>query len=148
MTSYLVVAHQTGISPELVQEVRSLVKADSSCELTILVPATPVNYLRSESGLTAMEIATKRAEESRVMLEAIGAKVTRKSVGDPDPLKAIENELNQRNDPYTGLIICTLPEGISRWLKRDLPNQAKRKFSLPVTHVVAGDRGLPLHDIE
>ena len=148
MAGYLVVAHQTGISPELVQEVRPLVKADSSCELTILVPATPANYLQDESGLTAMEIAAKRAEESRIMLEAIGAKVTRKSVGDPDPLKAIEDELNQRNDPYTGLIICTLPEGISRWLKRDLPNQAKRKFSLPVTHVVARDRGLPLHDIE
>jgi nucleotide-binding universal stress UspA family protein len=38
---------------------------------------------------------------------------------------------------YDGVIICTLPLGVSRWLRLDLPHRAERKFSLPVIHVVA-----------
>jgi PhnB protein len=54
----------------------------------------------------------------------------------PDPLQAITDEL--RTHPgYATLVICTLPPGISRWLKLDLVHRAERKFGLRVIHVVA-----------
>jgi 2Fe-2S iron-sulfur cluster binding domain len=34
-------------------------------------------------------------------------------------------------------VVCTLPPGISRWLKLDLVHRAERKFGLRVIHVVA-----------
>jgi hypothetical protein len=38
---------------------------------------------------------------------------------------------------YDTLVICTLPPGISRWLKLDLVHRAERKFGPRVIHVVA-----------
>ena len=43
MTHYLVVAHQTADSEELVEEVRGLAQ-EASAEFTLLVPATPADH--------------------------------------------------------------------------------------------------------
>jgi hypothetical protein len=53
-----------------------------------------------------------------------------------NPLQAIADELG-KHPGYDTLVICTLPPGLSRWLRLDLVHQAKRKFGLPVVHVVA-----------
>jgi hypothetical protein len=49
-------------------------------------------------------------------LREIGATASG-AVGDPDPLKAIENTLTQRR--FDEIILSTLPPGISRWLAWD-----------------------------
>jgi hypothetical protein len=51
-------------------------------------------------------------------------------------LQAITDEL-LAHPGYDTLVICTLPPGISRWLKLDLVHRAERKFGLRVIHVVA-----------
>jgi hypothetical protein len=41
------------------------------------------------------------------------------------------------DEDYDEIIISTLPEGISRWLRMDVPNRIKRKVKIPVTTVAA-----------
>lgn len=56
------------------------------------------------------------------------------TIGDPDPLQAIEDAIGSfRADR---MIIATHPEGSSNWLARDLLLRAERRFDLPLTHVV------------
>jgi hypothetical protein len=51
-------------------------------------------------------------------------------VGDADPMRAIKHALAQGR--YSGLIISTLPAGLSRWVHMDLPHRALREFGLLV----------------
>jgi hypothetical protein len=64
-----------------------------------------------------------------------GLKLDDTLVGDPDPLRAIEDECKSRS--YAKAIISTLPLGVSRWLKRDLPNRVRTKLELEVVHVAS-----------
>ena len=40
-------------------------------------------------------------------------------------------------EQFDEIILSTLPPGVSRWLKQDLPHRVERDFSLPVSHVIA-----------
>jgi hypothetical protein len=40
-------------------------------------------------------------------------------------------------------VVSTLPLGVSRWLKQDLPHRAERQFRLPVTHIEAEPAAKP-----
>lgn len=137
MARYLVVADQTATSPELSQRVRELAIGDLGIELVLLVPATPVAHLLTWIEGEARELARQRAESARLLLEELGAKVIRTSVGDASPLQAIDDELRENPLHYDAIIVCTLPLGLSRWLRLDLPHQVERRFALPVVHVVA-----------
>ena len=66
----------------------------------------------------------------------MGAKVARTEVGDASPVKAIENELEQHQEKYDGIIISTLPLQRSRWVALDQPRRIERRFKVPVRHVV------------
>ena len=39
--------------------------------------------------------------------------------------------------PQDEIILSTLPPGISRWLKKDLPHRVEQRFALPVTTVIS-----------
>jgi hypothetical protein len=135
MARYLVVTHQTALSPDLQRRVKALVVEDPAAEFAVLVPEAPGLPITWE-GETA-DMAGQRAEASKTLLEeTAGARVFRTAVGAPDPLRAITDELHTQPG-YDALIICTLPPGISRWLKLDLVHRAERKFGLRVIHVVA-----------
>jgi hypothetical protein len=56
-------------------------------------------------------------------------------VGDTDPAAAVERVLNDRS--FDGIIVSTLPAGISRWLKMDLSSRVARMTDAPVTTVEA-----------
>ncbi|MGH7383599.1 MAG: hypothetical protein ACREKG_00365 [Candidatus Rokuibacteriota bacterium] len=135
MSRYLVVTHQTALSPDLQRTVRALVAQDPAGEFAVLVPEAP-GVTTPWEGET-VDVARQRAEAAKTILEErAAARVFRTSVGAPEPLQAITDEL--RTQPgYDILIICTLPPGISRWLKLDLVHRAERKFGLRVIHVVA-----------
>jgi hypothetical protein len=134
MSRYLVVTHQTALSPDLQRRVRALVTEDPAAEFAVLVPEAP--RLPTWEGET-VDVAGQRAEAAKTLLEETAqARVVRTAVGAPDPLQAITDEL--RTHPgYETLVICTLLPGISRWLKLDLLHRAERKFGLRVIHVVA-----------
>ena len=127
MSRYLIVTHKTAFSAELRDKVAELVARDASAEFAILVPWDE----------ESVDDAGWRAERAQLLLEeTLNAKVVGISVGPSDPLRAIGDELSA--DPaYDTLVICTLPPGVSRWLRLDLVHQAERKFGLPIIHVVA-----------
>ena len=135
MSRYLVVTHQTALSPDLQRKVRALVAEDPAAEFAVLVPEAP-GLPTTWEGET-VDVAGQRAEAAKTLLEETArARVVRTAVGAPDPLQAITDELLERPG-YDALVICTLPPGISRWLKLDLVHRAARKFGLRVIHVVA-----------
>ena len=137
MSRYLVVAHQTATSPELLQRVSEQVAEDPQATFVILVPSTPVVHLLVWEEGETQAVAQKRAEEAKAMFQSRGLKVTRAEVGDSSPLLAIEDELRAHPGEHDSIVLSTLPPGISRWLRLDVHNQAERKFHLPVIHVVA-----------
>lgn len=136
MTRYLILAHQTATSPQLARTVHQIVGREPDATFTIVVPAAPLGYWRTWEESGARQYADQQGRAAKEMLEGEGAKSVSYVVGSRHELDAIGDEL--RDGPgYDALIICTLPPGVSRWLKRDLPHQAEREFGLPVTHVVA-----------
>jgi len=135
MSRYLVVTHQTALSPDLHRKVIALVLEDPAAEFAVLVPEAPGLTFTWEG--ETVDVARHRAEAAKTALEEIArARVVRTAVGGPEPLQAIADELLM-HPGYDTLIICTLPPGISRWLKLDLVHRAERKFGLRVIHVVA-----------
>jgi hypothetical protein len=53
-------------------------------------------------------------------------------VGPEDPIEAISDVLSRKQ--FDEIIICSLPQRVSRWLAMDLPRKAQRRFHLPVVH--------------
>jgi PhnB protein len=135
MSRYLVVTHQTALSPDLQRKVSALVAEDPAAEFAVLVPEAPGLPITWEG--ETVDVARHRAEAARTALEEkAGARVTRTAVGASDPLQAIADEL-LAHPGYDTLVISTFPPGISRWLKLDLVHRAERKFGRRVIHVVA-----------
>ena len=128
----LIVANQTAAGSHLTSYVKGRM-AEGECRFTVLVPATPVaDHLTWTEG-EARTIAEDRMNEAVAQLRAVGAEVEG-IVGDPRPLSAIGDVLLAQ--PHDEVVVSTLPLGVSRWLKQDLPHRAERQFRLPVTHIV------------
>jgi hypothetical protein len=137
MARYLIVAHQTAASPELTERVKALAAGDPEAEFTLLVPATPTSHLLHswEEG-EARQLAARRGREAAALLAEAGVPVTATRVGSHSPLEAVGDELQARPG-YGGIVLSTFPPGLSRWLKGDLVAQLRRRYRLPVEHVVA-----------
>jgi bacterioferritin len=136
MPRYLVLANQTASSSELTSAVRAMVEKERESEFVLLVPATPVEDLLDWQDGDNESIAKQTAQTAKEHLERVGAKVVRTEVGDPSPVKAIEEELQRHQENYNGIVISTLPLQRSRWVALDQPRRIERRFKLPVIHVV------------
>jgi hypothetical protein len=137
MARYMLVANQTVESEELRQAALGITRGDRSAEFTLVVPAT-----RVVRGLLWDETETKAVAQSRLeagmrLLRAAGCNVPEGRVGDEDPVLAIEDEL--RRQRYAGIVISTLPPGLSRWLKLDIISRIQRRLPPErlVVHVVS-----------
>ena len=126
-TRVLVVAYRTAASPQLHEVVRERVQR-GPCTITLLVPRDPVDDPDTETPEQALEHAVP------LFAEATGQDVAG-VLGDPDPFVAVRDTLR---DGFDEVIVSTLPERFSRWLKRDLPTRVE-KLGVPVT-VVTGPR--------
>lgn len=133
MQRYLVVANQTLGGRHLREELQARVSR-GRCAFHVVVPATVAQdqWVHTEGGAAA--VAEERLEEARRRFADLDVEVTGE-VGDERPLDAIRDAI--RESAYDGIILSTLPAGISRWLGMDLPHRVEREFDLPVTHVIA-----------
>jgi hypothetical protein len=115
--------------------VGDLVAGEPDAEFAILVPEAPTEDFSWEGEF--VDVASQRADSVAEHLKStVGARVVRTAVGASNPLQAMADELRHHPD-YGTLIICTLPRGVSRWLRMDIVHHAERRFGLPVIHVVA-----------
>ena len=135
----LLVAHQTADSPELKSKVLELLRGDPQAEFVLLVPATQLGYLlelEEDARGSPLTQARVRAQRARDFLAQAGVRLAATRIGGYDPLTAIEEEL--RTESYARVVICTLPRGLSHWLRMDLPAQVSRRYpKLQVLHVMA-----------
>ncbi len=136
MVRFLVVAHQTAASPELVERLTELARHDAPAEFVLLVPATHAEHLLTWTEGESVAVARRTAEAARAQFEAAGLKVIRTVVGSDSPLLAVEEEMREHPQDYNAIIVSTFPLGTSRWLGLGLPHQLERRFPLPVFHVV------------
>lgn len=135
MSAYLVVAHRTLVGEALLDHVRSLCGA-GDCRFHLVVPVThPRDHAWSEGEVTAA--ARRRLDEGLAAFTAVGAEVTGE-VGDANPVYALATAVRSSSGTaWDGIIVSTLPPGVSRWLGLDAVSRIRREFDLPVTHVVA-----------
>lgn len=156
MRRCLVVANQTLGGLALVTAIRQRL-AEGPHSFYVVVPATPSAFLRWELQAQAAggdpipdtqgrEYAVRRLDTELSRLRSIGADADGE-VGDVHPLQAISDVLDRGT--FDEIIISTLPQGISRWLKMDLPDRVARRFDLPVTHIVgpAGDEDMLMEQV-
>jgi len=130
----MVVAHRTLVEDHLLDHVRGLCDSGES-RFHLVVPVWHPMGAWSEGKVEAA--AEARLEEGTAAFQAVGAEVTGE-VGDANPVYAVAAALRARPDEdWAGIIVSTLPPGISRWLGLDAVSRIKREFDLPVTHLVA-----------
>jgi hypothetical protein len=129
----LVVANQTACGDELLAAIEGRMR-EGPCHFTLLVPATPPAEHATWTEGEAKALATRRMEEALARFAAAGADDADGVIGDAHPARAIDDVLLDRS--YDEIILSTLPPGVSRWLKLDLPRRVEQKFSLPVTTII------------
>jgi hypothetical protein len=121
----LVVAHRTAATPRLLAEVRR--RAESGpCRLTLLVPR-PYWDPDTEEAELVVELAVPLIEDAAGrQIDAV--------IGDSDPIDAVRQLLATTD--VDEVIVSTLPQRVSRWLRRDVPARLEA-LGLPVTVVTA-----------
>ncbi len=138
MREILVVANQSLGSDDLAVIVTERI-AKEGTHFHLLVPATRLPRdvaakFESTFSEDADEAAQRQLNVGLNWLRHLGAAVDGE-VGDEDPVRGVGEALKEK--PYDEVIISTLPGGVSRWLRQDLPHRVERKFKLPVTVVTA-----------
>lgn len=131
MNRFLVVANQTLCGDRLLAELRSLV-GNGPASIHVVVPATPPREQWTWTEGEAHAITQRRLDEAMECMRDLG-EVTGE-VGTARPIDAIGDALRARD--VDTVVLSTLPPGVSRWLKQDLPHRVERAFGKPVVHVV------------
>ena len=136
MGSYLLVAHQTAESEELLSAARDLHREDPTARFVMLVPATPVGHMLAWEEGETREVARRAADSARVRLQEHGLEVVEASIGDADPVHAIGDELRTSRRRFNAIVLSTLPAGKSKWLGLDVISRVRRNYAaIPVIHV-------------
>jgi hypothetical protein len=143
MKTVLVVANETLGGKPLIEAVRKHA-AEGETRFVLCVPQS-----HPRAGYVVYDDAVFDAAQTRVDLavgfvrsegmDAVG------EVGDPDPYAATMDAVREYNPD--AIIISTLPEARSGWLRRDLIERIDAASGLPVEHVVADieSEGLSFH---
>lgn len=136
----LVVANQTSAGPALRAEILRLAR-EAPHTFTLIVPATPPQDHMVWTDEEAFDVATKRLEHALAVFRNDDVEITGR-VGDASPVLAIADAVLAAD--YDEIILSTLPPGISRWLKRDVPDRVRRRFDLPLTVIEAEAAPVPV----
>ncbi|MFL6027117.1 MAG: amino acid permease [Friedmanniella sp.] len=140
----LVLANETVNGQELIDELRAIDRAGAA-EYFVCVPANPIDTGQAmHKGAAFVWDATARAAQERLdrtldilrsdKLHADGA------LGDYRPLRALADAVAAFHPDR--LVICTLPEDRSAWIRFDVVDRARAEHGLPVTHVIVQPRSV------
>ena len=140
MAKVLVVANRTAESVELLEALKERAAAGDAV-FTLLVPSTPHGVAWAADMHSGSDEAEQHMNTAVERLRSAGLEVTEGKVGDPDPIAAVQDEVNFTD--YDEVVVSTLPGGISKWLKLDLPHRVERVTGKPTTHVIAHEAKVP-----
>ena len=130
----LVIANPPCPCPALVDEVARRV-LPGPADVVVVAPAlnSRLRHLASD-----VDAAVQQAHERvRAAVDALRERgiSARGSIGDTDPVMAIEDAL--ADFAATEIVIATHPRANSHWLERGLISKSAARFEAPVTEVVA-----------
>ena len=135
MPRYLVVAHRTLGSPELLDALLER-SADGHSTFHLLVPEYHGGLGLTYTDTRARAVARQNLEEALARFAAHGLATTGE-VGEASPVEAAATVIERDGaEAYDAVIVSTLPHGISKWLGIDVPTQVRRRFGLDVIHVI------------
>ncbi len=146
---YLIVANQT-LAGDMIPRLVAERAAAAPSEFHLLVPATRSRETQRlmtgvadpMSGYTVVapeDLAVARSRDRAQAEERLSGFLVRladhrdaltSEVGGHDPFAAIARVMERSS--FDEIIISTLPNSVSRWLKMDLPSRVERAFSIPV----------------
>ena len=130
----LVIANETCAGKRVVDEVRY--RGGEGAEVLVVSPALARSRLEhwlSSDAERRRDEALERLEASIAAFSAAGLGA-RGHLGDADPLQALDDAL-RIYDPDE-VVISTHPPARSNWLERQVVRRARRRYDLPITHVV------------
>jgi hypothetical protein len=112
-------------------------RGDGDVEVRVISPASDVSRLEwlANDEDDARAEAERKAEQTA---RSADARVVDAGVGDPDPLKAIEDAL--REWPADEVVVITPPEDEANWLESDA-DEARERFGAPITHLKLSPSG-------
>ena len=133
MKHILVVANQTVAGDELIEAVRRRAGGDPA-RVTVICPqnAPGDGWVVDDQELARNTRA--RLDETLERLRQAGIQASG-SVVDRDPFTAVMDQV-ESDDPPAEIIISTLPQTRSGWLRRDLVERVRQSTRIPVEHVV------------
>ena len=131
----LVVANTTATSPQLIEALKERA-GRGGVKATLLMPCTGVGPAAREEARAALDRAIELWREAGIE-DCDGV------VGDSDPLIAV----HETYDPlrHDEIVVSTLPEHASEWLRWDLPHRVAKLTDAHVTHVESSSRPAELH---
>ena len=133
MTRYLIVAHQTADSPQLLATVAEIRQKDPGAEFGLVVPATHIAHLGRWTEGESEIVAAEAGERAKQRFAAQGVDLVEHVVGDANPVYAVTDAFNRGN--WDHVLVSTLPAGVSRWVKMDVISRLSRELTVPVTHI-------------
>ncbi|HMG40856.1 MAG TPA: hypothetical protein VK611_05975 [Acidimicrobiales bacterium] len=134
MGTYIVVAHRTLVGRHLLEYAREQAIHEPDTRFHLVVPVHHPSGAWSEGQVQAK--ARQSLDEGLAAFADAGLTVTGE-VGDASPVYAVSTALRNLDFDCDGIIVSTLPPGVSAWLRLDVERRLKREFDLPVTHLVA-----------
>lgn len=143
MTRIMVVSNQTLGCAELEAVLDEVLAADPPPEVVVVAPVTvtegehqwdypPTDRYIPPPEVIAHALASARLQRELTRLQQAGAEASGEVV-DRDPLHRVEDMLEKA--AYDAVIVCTLPERLSHWLRWDFPNRLARAVDVPVRHI-------------
>ena len=124
MRRCLIVANQTLAGPAPHRR-RSVLASPRAYEFHILVPASHVPHGMWTEGHALAH--ARRSLARRSTTSATPAFRRRARSATRNPVLAVGDVL--RREHFDEIILSTLPPGVSRWLKRDLPHRFEQRFA-------------------
>lgn len=143
MRRYLVVAHKTMGGPHLMEHLHRLREEDPYCRFHLVVPEQhPSDHVWTEGEVRAA--AQRTVDEMLERMASLGMGATGE-VGDTNPVYAVGVALRREGTgSFAGVVLSTLPKGISRWWRFDVPRRMAEAYPhLPMTHLVSKEALVP-----
>ncbi|HWG81492.1 MAG TPA: hypothetical protein VN686_00660, partial [Gaiellales bacterium] len=133
MKHILVVANQTVAGDALIDAVRERAGAEP-LRVTVICPQNDPGGDWVTDDRQLAQATRERLNQTLARLREAGVEATGEVV-DRDPYTAVMDQV-ESSDPPAEIIISTLPQTRSGWLRRDLVERVRHDAKIPVEHVV------------